>query len=82
MAADRHLNDALRNYLFSIRGKPQSGHDLAAVNIMRGRDHGVPPYVAHRYMTTIDARAERYVFNGIDVRQLCSQFITVPNLIQ
>ncbi|KAK6736616.1 hypothetical protein RB195_019360 [Necator americanus] len=48
MAADRHLNDALRNYLFSIRGKPQSGHDLAAINIMRGRDHGVPPYVAHR----------------------------------
>ncbi|XGW08547.1 hypothetical protein V3C99_011124 [Haemonchus contortus] len=48
MAPDRHTSDAIRNHLFSIRGVPQSGLDLISINIMRGRDHGVPSYVAHR----------------------------------
>ncbi|VDM57470.1 unnamed protein product [Angiostrongylus costaricensis] len=48
MAPDRHVSEALRNYLFAIRGNPQSGLDLATINIMRGRDHGVPSYTAHR----------------------------------
>ncbi|RCN46952.1 heme peroxidase, partial [Ancylostoma caninum] len=48
MAVDRYMTDALRNFLFSIREIPQSGLDLAAINIMRGRDHGLPSYVAHR----------------------------------
>ncbi|EYC44587.1 hypothetical protein Y032_0456g1779 [Ancylostoma ceylanicum] len=48
MAVDRYITDALRNFLFNIREIPQSGLDLAAINIMRGRDHGLPSYVAHR----------------------------------
>ncbi|WKX96764.1 hypothetical protein Q1695_012872 [Nippostrongylus brasiliensis] len=48
MAYDRHVTTALRNYLFSKREEPESGLDLIAINIMRGRDHGLPSYVDHR----------------------------------
>jgi hypothetical protein len=39
---DTHVVDSVRNFLF---GPPGSGGlDLAALNIQRGRDHGIPDY--------------------------------------
>lgn len=44
--SDRCVNDGVRNYLFmDHHGK---SFDLVAVNIQRGRDHGLPPYNAWR----------------------------------
>jgi hypothetical protein len=40
-AADTRVVDDLRNILF---GRGPAGHDLAALNIQRGRDTGVPPF--------------------------------------
>ena len=37
---DPHIVDDVRNLLF---GPPGEGSDLAVLNIMRGRDHGIPP---------------------------------------
>lgn len=39
---DNHLIDDVRNFLFGPPGS--GGFDLAALNIQRGRDHGLPDY--------------------------------------
>ena len=48
MGVDTSFSFPIRNQLFEIRGKPASGVDLIATNIMRGRDTGVAPYVNYR----------------------------------
>ena len=41
-AVDPFVTDAVRNFLFGQPG--EGGFDLAALNIQRGRDHGIPDY--------------------------------------
>lgn len=48
MRVDRYFSFPIRNQLFETRGHPGSGVDLVAVNIMRGRDVGLLPYVQYR----------------------------------
>uniref|UniRef100_A0A1I7UEQ3 Peroxidase n=1 Tax=Caenorhabditis tropicalis TaxID=1561998 RepID=A0A1I7UEQ3_9PELO len=48
MQVDRYFSFPIRNQLFEIRGKNGSGVDLVSVNIMRGRDVGLLPYIKYR----------------------------------
>ncbi|CAI2355253.1 unnamed protein product [Caenorhabditis sp. 36 PRJEB53466] len=50
MTPDRYFSFGIRNQLFEIRGRNGSGVDLVAVNIMRGRDLGLFPYVQYRQL--------------------------------
>ncbi|XP_045592710.2 LOW QUALITY PROTEIN: salivary peroxidase/catechol oxidase [Procambarus clarkii] len=44
---DMAIVDSVTNRLFERVGVPSSGQDLLALNIARGRDHGIAPYHAY-----------------------------------
>lgn len=50
MQFNRHASNAVRNHLFQFVSGPYTGLDLMAVNVQRGRDHGLQGYNSYREM--------------------------------
>ncbi|CAI5451438.1 unnamed protein product [Caenorhabditis angaria] len=55
MEVDRYISHSMRNEIFRIRQKEGTGVDLAAVNVMRGRDIGLLPYTSYRKFAGLSA---------------------------
>lgn len=79
----RNLSDKMRsfrlksvevlNHLFEIG--PGTGSDLISININRGRDHAIPPYMSYRKMCNLYTTKK---FSGLvdhtqDVRELLAE---------
>ena len=47
MRRDEYVVEEVTNHLFETSSRP-FGMDLMAINIQRGRDHGIPSYLAWR----------------------------------
>ncbi|KAK3589591.1 hypothetical protein CHS0354_043052 [Potamilus streckersoni] len=83
LEADRFMEDGYRNLLFLDR--QGNSFDLAAVNIQRGRDHGIAPYNHWRTYCglpaakTFDTKPGGLVDHDPDVGKLLKQVYSHPD---
>ena len=77
---DSHIIDDVRNFLFGT--PPTTGFDLAAINIQRGRDHGLPTYnEARRQLGLRPARSFRDVSSNLEIQaRLASAYDSVDDI--
>jgi len=58
MPADPILTPEVLHHLFELPGVRGTGNDLAALNIQRGRDHGIQGYVRYRKLCGLNEAGE------------------------
>ena len=54
----------MRNHLFQLQNG-SSGYDMAAMDIQRGRDHGIPAYLTWREKCGLKTVTDFTELNGI-----------------
>ncbi len=79
MGVDNMIVDAVRNFLFGAPGA--GGFDLAALNIQRGRDHGLPGYNAVREALGLSEKSFSNISSNNSVNnKLASVYNTVDDI--
>ena len=61
---DNRITQEVKDHLFEERSKRSSGLDLPAINIQRGRDHGIPGYNKYRQICGLE-RNRKFHFDEI-----------------
>jgi len=83
MGWDGRFVDDLRNHLFETR-KGRGGLDLVAVNVQRGRDHGLPGYARYREICGLGRVKEwsdlRKNMRPRDIESLRSTYRTIEDI--
>ncbi|XP_008203085.1 myeloperoxidase [Nasonia vitripennis] len=70
---DQFISEELTNHLFQTPGFP-FGMDLASLNIQRGRDHGIPPYVDWRLPCSLSPVREWSDLDRVMVPEVAAKF--------
>lgn len=80
---DEFICDELSNHLFQSSSLP-FGSDLAAINIQRGRDHGIPPYTSWREPCGLSPvktwQDLKGIFNADSVNRFRSVYLQVDDI--
>ena len=77
-SVDEFLNDVLTNHLFQTN--TSQGMDLAALNIQRGRDHGLPPYLTWKRWAQEECKISSDFINDLTEVRLLQTYGTLETV--
>ena len=78
---DQFISGEITNHLFEERGIRYSGLDLAALNIQRGRDHGLRSYNEYRVACNLRKAAVRYFLLKFIYSEKAKKFEVISLLV-